>query len=226
MEVINLKAQLREQTGRKVKGLREEDLIPAVVYGHDFPNQNIAIEYVPFSKAYEKAGESTLVDLKIGEKDPIKVLVQDIQRHPLKDNFIHVDFKQVSMTEKLEADIPLNFVGESKAVKEMNGILVKNLDTLSVKCLPGALVYQIDVNLEALENFESVIRVGDIKLPEGMELIGEVEDAVASVEEPRSEEELAATDAPVEENVESVEVEGKKKEEESSSEKEETPAEE
>lgn len=213
MQVVKLNAQFREVVGGKVKALRREGLIPAVLYGHGVEPKNIFVDYNPFQKVYQKAGESSLVDLKIDGKEPVKVLIQDVQKNSLSDRFIHIDFRQLKMTEKLETDIPLNFVGESKAVKEMSGILVKNTDTLAVKCLPTALVPQIDVDLSSLEDFESIIRASDIKIPEGMELMEDPETVVATVEEPRSEEELAKTEKPVEEDVESVKVEGEKREE-------------
>ncbi|MEA3272747.1 MAG: 50S ribosomal protein L25 [Patescibacteria group bacterium] len=213
MEITKLNAQLREKVGSGLNAFRKEGLVPAVVYGHGFKSQNIAVEYTPFEKVYQKAGESSLVDLKIGEAEPIKVLIQDTQKDVRSDRFIHIDFRQIKMTEKLETDIVLEFIGESRAVKEMGGILIKNLDAIAVKCLPTALVSQIEVDLSILEEFGDVIRVSDIKLPEGMESIEELETVVATVAEPRSEEELAETEKPTEEDVEGVEVEGKKKEE-------------
>lgn len=210
MEITKLNAQIREKISSGLNILRENGLIPAVLYGPGIEPQNIAVEYSTFLKVYEKAGESSLVDLKIGDNEPVKVLIKDVQKDPISDNPIHIDFRQIKMTEKLEADIELEFVGESRAVKEMSGILVKNMDTIAVRCLPSALVSQIEVDLSALQEFGDIIRAKDIKLLEGMELMEDAEASIVTVTEPRSEKEIEETEKPVEESVENVEVEGEK----------------
>ncbi len=191
-------------------------MIPAIVYGHGITNENVAVPRPLFEKAYQEAGESTLITLDITGKKPVQVLIQDVDRHPTTGAILHVDFYQVRMDEEITNDVPLVFTGESAAVKALGGILVKNLSTIRVKCLPAHLPHEISVDITPLENFESRITVADIALPSNVEVLAKPEDIIAVVEPPRSEEELKALDEKVEENVEAVQkvVEEKKPDEE------------
>jgi len=211
MENILLEAKAREKVGRVANFLRKTNFIPAVLFGHNIPNKNLIVPQKTFSRAFKEAGESTLVDLKIDEAAPVKVLIQDIQTDPLDGEIIHVDFYQVSMTEKLEADILFNFVGESPAVKDLGGILVKSLDHLRVKCLPGDLAHQIDVPLGSLKNFGDVIHIKDIKLPQGMEILDNANEVIATVTKPISEEELKAMEEKPVADVTAIKTEGEEK---------------
>ena len=123
---------------------------------------------------------------------PTKVIIQDIQRHPLSNAIIHADLHQVKMTEKLRAEIMLHFVGESVAVKELGGVLVKNLDHIKVETLPADLVSEIAVEISSLKTFDDVIHVKDLAVPKGITVLDKEDEVVVLVTPPRSEEELAA----------------------------------
>lgn len=215
METIVLNAKRRTEIGRKNFAARAVGQIPAVVYGNDIETQSVSIESSAFSRTLRSAGESTIVDLTVdGTKEPIKVLIQDVQRDPVRSDVIHVDFRQVNMSKPIEAKIPLNFIGDSAAVHAMGGTLIKSLEEIEVRCLPGKLVHQIDVDVSVLKTFEDAIHVSDLAAPEGMEVLTEGNYTLATVEAPRSEAEMAALDAAVEVDVAAVEVEKKGKEEE------------
>ena len=211
MELISLEAQIREKIAHGANYLRKQKLIPAVLFGHNTTNENLSVSSNAFSRAHKAAGESTLVDLRINDRPPIKVLIHDTQINPLTDEISHIDFYQVSMSEKLEAEIAFNFTGESPAVKNSGGILIKSVDKIKVRCLPGDLVHAIEVDLGALNNFGAVIRVKDIKFPRGMEILGHAEEVVASVAEPISEEELKAMDEKPVADVTAIKTEGEEK---------------
>lgn len=202
MDNILLKAKLREVTGRKVNQLRNSDLIPAVVYGHGFANKNIAIHYNEFIKAFEQAGESTLVDLQIDETDPFKVLIQDVQKDSVSDRIIHTDLRQIKMDEKIEAEIPLRFIGTPPAVKELAGIFVTPLTVLHIKALPVDLVHEIDVNVAGLAQFHDKIYVKDLQISDKLEVLNKADTLVATVEPPRVEEKVEAK--PEEEEAEAI----------------------
>jgi large subunit ribosomal protein L25 len=142
---------------------------------------------------------------------PTKVLIHAVQHHPTRPDILHVDFYQVRMTEKLETDIELNLIGESAAVKEMGGILVRSMDKVKVSCLPGDLVHSIDVDIAALKTFEDRIRVADIVAPKGITIMENPEEIVATVSQPRTEAELASLNEEVKVDVANVEVEKKGK---------------
>jgi len=204
-------AQARNVRGKKTQSLRNAGTLPAVLYGRDADSRPIAVSTNEFQRVYRAAGESTLVDLIVDQAPPVKVIIQDVQRHPVSGAVQHVDFHQVRMTEKITAKIPLVFTGEAAAVKELGGVLVKNLDEIEVEALPGDLVHEITVDIGSLKTFEDIIHVKDVVFPKGIEPQAQADDVVCLVTPPRSEQELAALEEKVEEKVEAVE--GVKKEE-------------
>lgn len=205
---FKLEGQLRKIRGKAVKKLRLEGKLPAVLYGHGLEPRNLFVLYNPFSKVFKEAGESTLVDLYV-DGEPHKVLIADVQYHPVTDKLEHVDFREVKMTEKIEADIPLKFIGESRAVKELGGILVKSIGQVKVRCLPQYLAHEIEVDLSPLGEFGSVIRVSDIKIPEGIELLlVNLREVVATVTAPREEE---VAPAPAEVDLSAIKTVGEEK---------------
>ncbi|MEK7105215.1 MAG: 50S ribosomal protein L25 [Patescibacteria group bacterium] len=215
MEIMTLNATTRTTMGRKNYATRLGGQIPAVVYGSDIQPMNISIDNSTFVKTLRKAGESTIVDLAVeGQKEPVKVLIQDVQRDPVSSDVIHVDFRQVNMSKPIEAKIQLTFTGEAAAVFALGGTLVKSLEEIEVRCLPTKLVSHLDVDISGLKTFEDAIHVKDIVVPEGMEVLSDAEYTVATVEAPRSEAEMAALDEKVELDVTKVEVEEKGKKDE------------
>ena len=213
MEKINLKVTLRGEENLKQE--REKGMIPAVLYGQKKENKSLWLEELAFGKVFEKAGENTVVvlDLEGGAKD--NVLICDYQIDPLSGKFRHVDFLRIIMKEDVETNVPLVFVGEAPAVKEKGGILIKVLDEVEVKCLPGNIPQEFEVDLTKLVNFEDVIAISDLAIPEGVEILDDPETVIASVSEPRSEEELAELNEKVEEDVSKVSEVKEKTEEES-----------
>lgn len=211
--MLSLQAKIRDVLGRKVKGLREKDLIPAVCYGHGIKPRPIEVPYLSFEKVFEEAGESSLIDLIVDKEKPVKVLIHDIQTDPLTDKIIHVDFYQVKAGEKITTEITLKFIGEPPVVKELGGVLVTNMDALEVECLPKDLVHEIEVDISGLAIFDDDIRVRDIKIPPGLESKVNPEEVVVMIERPRTEEELKE-EFKEEEKPEEVSEEVKEKEEE------------
>ncbi len=211
---LSLNVKMREVTGKGVKNLRKQNLIPAVIYGKDVAPKNLVVEYLPFNKLYKEAGESTLIDLKINEAAPIKVLVQDVQMDPTTGKFAHIDFHQIKMTEKIKVDALLKFIGESPAVKELGGTLVHSIDKVEIECLPQDLVHEIEIDVSALKTFEDKIHIKDLKVSSGVKILADMNATIATVEAPLTEEELKAElETPVAEKVEEVGVVEKEKKE-------------
>lgn len=203
-KAITLKAKTREVTGKKVDKLRKEDIIPAVMYGNKIASQNILVNYLDFKRVYDKAGESALIELET-EGKKVNVLVHDIQLDPMSGKFTHVDFFQVNMKEEVETEIPLEFIGESPAVKELGGVLIKSLDEITVKCLPADLPEKYEIDISKLATFDDVIAVKDLKISDKIEILVDGETIIASVQEPRTQEELESLETKVEEDVSKVE---------------------
>lgn len=188
---ISLKAKTRSITGKKVKSLRLNGLIPAVLYGHGTKPHSLEINTSEFKKAYDEAGTSSLVDLKIDDANSVKVLTHEPQLNPVTGIPVHVDFYKVKMDEKIRTEVPLEFIGESDAVKNDDGTLITNRDNIEIECLPSDLIPNYEIDLSALKTFDDQITVANIKLPETIEIITDPEEVIAFVEPPRSDEELA-----------------------------------
>ncbi len=187
---IKLKAEKREK-GEKLG----RDFVAGVLYGLGVENKTLKLKANEFAKVYSLAGESNLIELEIdGEKK--NVLIKEIQKDPVKNFVIHVDFYQVDMNRVVSAEIPLQFIGESKAVKELGGLLVKNLDELSVECLPGDLLDHITVDISTILEFGQAIHVKDIKVPASFKIFNNPDDSVVTVIEPK--EEVVVEEKPVE----------------------------
>jgi large subunit ribosomal protein L25 len=198
MANLSLAAEIREVSGKKVHNLRTEGLIPAVLYGHKTENKNLVVKVIEFAKTFEAAGESTLIDLKVGQEKPVTVLIHDVQHDHLSNQIIHVDFYQVRMDEKITATVHLKLLGEAPAVKELGGILVTSMEHLEIKCLPGDLIKEIVVDLSGLKSFGDKILVKDLQVSDKVEVLAPAEASVISVAQPRMEEEAPAA-APAEE---------------------------
>jgi large subunit ribosomal protein L25 len=207
VEEFHLKTKIRDITGKKVKQLRSQGLIPAVLYGHGIKPENLAVAKNDFKKIFAEAGTSSLITLETEGKAPVKVLVHEPQVNPVSDEPIHIDFYKVRMDEKIKTEIPLEFVGESEAVKQLDGSLVTNRDNIEIECLPTDLIPSIEVDISTLKTFEDQISVKDIKVPEKIEVLTDKDEVIAFVEPPRSEEELAELETPTaaEEEKEAIE---------------------
>ncbi len=211
MEKFVVKAKKRTVLGNANSALRRMGQVPCVLYGYKIDNVNLVVDISEFGKVYRKTGETTLIDLEIEGGATQKVLVQDLQVDPLSGKVIHIDFHGINMSEKLEVAVPLKIVGESPAVKEQGGILVKTMDELKVRCLPVDLVHEIEVNISSLATFGSHLRVKDIILPKGLEAVQDANETVITITEPRSDAELAALTEKPEADVEAVKVIEKEK---------------
>ena len=212
-DILELNAKIRETLGKKVKSLRKQGIIPAVFYGAKTKSVPLELDYDKFEKIYEEAKESTIIKLKIG-KESKNVLIYNVARDPVTDKFIHIDFYRVRMDKLITTEVPLVFEGESPAVEAEDGVLIKNIVNVEVEAMPADLPHEIKVDISTLKTFEDLIYIKDLKVPEGVKILAEPEEAIASVAPPRSEKELAELEEKIEEEVEEVEKAGEEEEEE------------
>lgn len=191
MQSFKLNAQKRSVLGKKVSNLRKSGILPAVVYGGKKNSESISLSFAEFDKLYREAGSSSIVELNIDDKENDNVLIQEPQYNVVTGLPQHVDFLRVNMDEKIKTEIPIVFVGESKAIEQLGGTLVTPHDKLEVECLPKDLVQAIEIDISVLNTFEDQIKVSDITVPNGIELQIDANEVIALVEAPRSEEEMA-----------------------------------
>lgn len=211
-----LNAERRAVTGKKVKALRRQGLLPAVLYGTGIESIPIKLDLKEASKVISAAGGSTLVSLKVGKKTH-QVLVRDIQRHVIHRYLQHVDFLKVAMDVAIRAEVPIEFVGEAPAVRDLGGVLVTDLVEIEVEALPTDLPDRITVDLELLAEINDTITVGDLSFGESVEVITNPDEVITrviyQVEEEIEEEEELEEVIPTEEEPEVIE-RGKLEEEE------------
>ena len=205
METLEIIAQTREQKGKKTNQLRSEGYVPGVVYGNKKENKHIKINNIDFKKVLSSAGESTLIDLSIDSKDIGKVIINDYQTDPVTDKIIHFDLYQVRMDKKIVAKVPINFVGESPAVKNEGGVLVKSHNIFEINCLPGDLIHDLEVDLSGLGHVDDIIRVKDLKISDKIEILSNPEVVVVTVAPPRTDKEIEDLEEKVKEDIEGVE---------------------
>jgi large subunit ribosomal protein L25 len=187
IDMLKLEAKRREVLGSKVSNLLKDGFIPAEVYGHGFENIHVSISSKDFLKVFKEAGESSLISVSIDSK-LFPAIIYEVQRDVLGDNIIHVDFYRVHMDEKIQATVPLVFVGDAPAVKEKGGVLVKSVEEVEVKALPGNLPHQLEVDLSSLVELHQSLHGRDIKAPEGVKVMIEPEMGIATVTEQQKEE--------------------------------------
>ena len=206
---IELNAQLRTVMGSKVKQIRESGFIPAVLYGNGQEPISLQVPQKDFHKTFKMAGESTLVYVSVdGQTYP--TIIHDIARHPASDAIIHADFYKVNLTQKIKTMIPVALIGESQAVKD-GGILIRNLNEVEVEALPQDLPHEIAFDLSALVAFGDQILLKDAKVGDKVEIIGNTDEIIATVQAPISEEALAASLETTGETVDDVAIVEKEK---------------
>ena len=195
MEALELKADVREVVKGQAKHLREQGLVPAVMYGRGLETITLQVEARALDKVLSEAGTHQLINLQVGKQKPLFTLARDVQRDVLKRNYLHVDFYAVKMDEKVHAQVPLVLVGGAPAVYDLGGILTQGLDQLEVECLPGDLVASIEVNIEGLTEFNDTIIVTDLTVPDTLTVLSDPDSMVVKIEAPRKLEELEAEEA-------------------------------
>jgi large subunit ribosomal protein L25 len=166
-------------TKKELSTLRAGSRIPAVVYGGENPPLNIALSEREFMDARKKGGVNAILRLK-HPKGEETVMVKELQRHPVTDRPTHADFQRISLTQKIDARVPLIIVGVATGVKDFGGMLAIDLRELRIKALPTKIPQKIEVDVTKLGLHEA-LHVGDLKLPEGVEIVDDAKAVVVHV---------------------------------------------
>lgn len=231
MKRLKLKVEKRKILGKKVKKLRREGVLPGNIYGKDIKSISVQMPQKDFDKAFAEVGETGLVDLEYEDK-LIPVLIHNVQAD-YRNTPLHTDFYKVNLKEKVKAMVPLELIGEPKAVTDKVGLLMQILNEVEVEALPEELPEKIEANVESLSDLDEQIAVEDLKKPHGVEILTDPSQVVAKIGELVTKEvakEAAAEEAAAEEAkaeaAEEAAVEGEGKAKERTETKEEKPAEE
>lgn len=170
MKKYSLNALTRDVAKQHIKKLRASGLIPATVYGKGLKSESITVSSKDFFSVYKDARETGLVELSLGASVR-PVLIHHVQKHPVDEAILHVEFHQVDLKEKVKASIPLVFVGESPAVAQKLGVLLAVLSDVEVEALPTELPEKIEVDTSKLEAVEQELNVSDLMVPSGVTLL-------------------------------------------------------
>lgn len=187
MEEIIIEAKKRAAIGKRVKVLRRQGKLPAIIYGGRIDPMPIEIDGRKAAKVLAQTSASKLITIRVDQEDH-KVLVRDIQYDVIYRNPIHVDFIQVEMDTAIRTFVPLDLVGEAPAVKNLNGVLTHGLMEIEVEALPMDLPDHIKVDLEVLKEIDSVITVGDIYLGKGVKVLTDPEEVIVQIVRQEAEE--------------------------------------
>lgn len=209
-EDIQLSVKSRQVIGKQVRALRREGWIPLSIYGAHVQPRNMQVEERVLRTVINKAGHNRLIRLDMGDGQPHVVITREIQREPVSGKFWHVDFQEISLTEKMEIQIPVVLKGTPPITKTGEGLLIRGLDQVTVRVLPTDLIPEIEVDVSGLLNLNDALHVSDLKLGDKIEILTAPEEMLAKLIPVK--EEVVAVEAPV--ATAEVEVVGKGKKEE------------
>jgi len=190
-ELVEVNAEPREVVGKKVKALRNAGKVPGIIYGVHAVPQPIQIDERALGRFLAHSGGSALLNINVrGEASPRPAIIRDAQRDPITQRLLHIDFLQVSLTEKVATSVPVVLVGEAPAVVEGHGTLIQGITSVNIECLPTDIPDEIAVDVSGLAEVDQSITVGDIAPPEGVEIQDPPEQMVVRVVLEREEEEF------------------------------------
>jgi len=198
MEQINLTAQIREEKGKTgIKHIRRDSWVPAVMYKGGEKNVLLQLKKGDLLKIlHTSLGGNVIISLKISaalaagkktrDQDVNTVIIKEIQEDHLKNEILHVDFQQISLTEQITVNVPIAIVGESIGVKQEGGVLEHLLWEVGVECLPTDIPEKIEVDIGSLGIGQSIY-IKDLKVPEGVKVLSAPEQIVLMVSQPKEE---------------------------------------
>lgn len=192
MADVVLRAAPRTARGKKVRFLRREGLVPASLYGPGVEPAALQLPQRELDHALRQMTGTTLASLEITGSPTRRVLVREVQRHPVNERTLHVDFFAMPMDVAIRADVPVQVVGEAPAVTILGGTLVRSAETVQVEALPTDLPQRFEVDLSPLSEFHHAIHASDLVMPNGVTLLTPPETALIAVLPARLEAELAA----------------------------------
>lgn len=206
MDVPTLKLDRRTLLGKKVRSLRRQGVIPVHVYGAHIKPANLQVDDRTLNRLLPQVGSNIPVSVEYEGQDGENIcFVREIQRHPVTETVIHVDFLRVDVTQTVAAEVPIILVGSSPAVSQMAGTLLQNIQSLSIEALPMNMPAEVTVDISSLVDFDTTLSVGDVEVPENVTVLNEPEDVIVRVAPPRLEVELEEEDEELEEGEEAAE---------------------
>jgi large subunit ribosomal protein L25 len=189
----------RTVMGKANKRLRKTGIIPANIYGHKETPLAVQVEALAFERLRREHGTRNVLSLHLPDGPTQTALIGHIQRDARSGAILHIDFTRVSLEERIEAKIPLHFVGDAPGIKIQGGVLLPLQETLTVECRASDLVEFIEVDISVLTDIDATLRAGEIKLPDNFSLADDPGEPVIKVSAPRVEAAATVNETAVEE---------------------------
>ena len=188
---VSLEAKSRSESGKGVaRKLRAEGKIPAVIYGHGREPEALVVETMAFSKAVASASGATIIDVTVDGKAPVKALIREIQRNPVRPaDVIHLDLYEVKADEKITVRVPVHLIGTPDGVRNSGGVLDHSIREMEIEVFPGDIPPSIDIDVSQLTIGHSIY-VRDVSVPK-VKILNDPNIPVCSVVAPRAEEVVA-----------------------------------
>jgi len=187
---VELNVSPRPVLGKKVKRLRREGIIPANVYGRALDSVAIQVVRDDLVRVIRTAGRNEIIYLRLDGEEPRPTFVRQIQRNPVTDAILHVDFYQISLVERVRIEVPLALVGTAPAEQTHGGTLLHSLDSITVEGLPADIPSVIEVEVSGLEEIDAAIHVGELNVPDQVTVLSDPELVVAKIAPPHVEKEV------------------------------------
>lgn len=183
---MELKTEARTIFGKKVKSLRTKGLLPAELYGHGLENRHLSVSEKDFLKVFKEAGENTVVTLVVGKDEKLPVLISEVFYDSLKNRVMTVDFHQIRMDEKIEAEVPVELTGDAPAAKK-GLIVVKVLNAIKVSAVPAKLPHKFEVDIGSLADEGNAIHVKDLAVDKEVKLLIPEDSVIVTVNKMKEE---------------------------------------
>ena len=188
MDVATVKLDPRTVTGKKVRQLRRQGVIPVHLYGADIEPENLQVDGRTLNRLLPQVGTNIPISIELEEQEMENIcFVREVQRHPVTDEVIHVDFLRVDITRTVSAEVPLTLTGTAPAVSLMAGTLLLNIQSLSIEALPMNMPAEVPVDVSVLVDFDTTLLVGDIEVPDNVVVLNDPEETLVRVAPPRLE---------------------------------------
>jgi large subunit ribosomal protein L25 len=198
-DTATLQAELRTVLGKAVKDLRRQGITPLHLYGAGQPSDSLQASTADLRRVLLRVGTSQPVFLHVGS-DRQLAFVQEIQFHPVRREVLHVDLLRVDVAKTVQVEVPVFLEGEAPAARVLGGTIHQALSTVLVECLPLEVPQSLHADVSGIDDFEKVVRVGDLTVPEGVVFITSPEQLLVQAQAPvaSAEEEEAAAGSGIE----------------------------
>lgn len=194
MDTIQLAVDVREALGKKARFLRREGITPANIYGRNLDSVALQLHSADLQHALVQAGRNAVLSVNVkGEKKPRTAVIRNVQRHPVTDEVVHVDFLQVDVTRAITSDVPVVLIGESPLPKATT-VVSQTLASIQVSGLPMDIPSAVEADISVLVEVDQSIHVSDLRLPTGVEVLTDADQMVVRAAQGR----VSAADAAAE----------------------------